>query len=89
LEYPPERQIVGERNGLTWKPVSTIDCKSDLEKIVRLVKTVRNNLFHGGKHGSDYWDDPERNIRLLSSSMAILDQLAVLAAIEADYKRYY
>src|SRR5688500_13652990 len=50
LQQPPERQIVGANGDLTWKPVGLKDCKSDLAATVRLLKTVRNNLFHGGKH---------------------------------------
>jgi hypothetical protein len=89
LALPPERQIVLANDNLDWKPVSLDDCKSDLAKIVRLVKTVRNNLFHGGKHGGKGWDNPKRTEKLLTASKIILDQLAELASIEADYTQYY
>lgn len=89
LASPPERQVVGADSVLAWEPVKLDGCKSDLAKIVRLVKTVRNNLFHGGKHGSAYWDDPARTENLLNSSRAVLDEFADLASIEADYTRYY
>ena len=84
----PKSQIVGT-NGLTWKDVGMTDCKSDLGKVVRLLKTVRNNLFHGGKHGADAWDDPTKTELLLSSGKLLLDQLANMAGIEPDYTQYY
>jgi hypothetical protein len=89
LTAPPQRQIIGDRGTLEWKTVGLDDCKSDLEKVVRLLKTVRNNLFHGGKHGGADWDDPRRTSRLLEAGTSVLDQLAELAQIGADYKQYY
>lgn len=65
------------------------DCGSDLCIVVRLLKTIRNNLFHGGKHGAEGWDDPERTKELLEVGKTILDQLAELATFEADYTQYY
>jgi hypothetical protein len=51
---------------------------------IRLLKTIRNNLFHGRKHGADGWDKPARIQDLLETGKLILDQLARLADIEAD-----
>jgi hypothetical protein len=89
LAAKPERQIVAPCQQLTWKPVELGECKSELAKVVRLLKTVRNNLFHGGKHGGEGWDDPKRSELLLSSGKTVLDQLAALASLNADYLRYY
>lgn len=84
----PQRQIVraGELNfgDVTFEPGT-----SDLERVVRLVQTVRNNLFHGGKHGSDYWDHPERRRPLLSITIDVLSELANMAGLQGDYERYY
>lgn len=89
LVLNPKRQIVGENLGLEWRNVGLDDCGSDLCKVVRLLKTIRNNLFHGGKHGADGWDDPKRTKELLVVGKTILDQLAVIASFEADYTQYY
>lgn len=89
LGSPPERQIVSRGDKLDWKPVGLKDCTSDLARIVRLLQTVRNNLFHGGKHGGAGWDDPGRTQVLLADGRNILDQLATLSGIEADYQQYY
>ena len=84
----PQRQIVGagelKFGAVTFKPGT-----SDLERVVRYAQTVRNNLFHGGKHGSDYWDEPKRMQTLLSTTMDVLSELADMAGLEGDYKRYY
>ncbi|MNR84318.1 hypothetical protein D3C72_151160 [compost metagenome] len=89
LASPPERQIVLGNDTLDWKSVGLADCRSELEKIVRLIKTVRNNLFHGGKHGGAGWDDAKRTESLLVLSKDLLDEFAVLASIEADYYQHY
>lgn len=85
----PERQVVTDHDQLQWKEVGLADCKSDLARVVRLLKTIRNNLFHGGKHGGAGWDDPKRTTLLLSSGKAVLNELARVASLEADYTQYY
>lgn len=89
LEAPPKRQIISPNNELCWEAVVLDDGKSELAKIVHLLKIVRNNLFHGGKHGDADWDNPARTMFLVSSGIAILNQLAQLGLFEADYTRLY
>lgn len=84
----PKVQIVGQHE-LEFLPVTYKDQPSELRQVVTLLKTVRNNLFHGGKHGDDGWDDPERILTLLELSIRVLDELADLADFGADYTRYY
>lgn len=89
LAAKPERQVVAANDELKWQAVGLADRKSELARVVRLLKTVRNNLFHGGKHGGAGWDDPKRTLLLLSSGKSVLDKLAQLASLEADYTQYY
>ncbi len=89
IELHPKRQIVGENKDLIWKKVGIEDCKSNLCIVVRMLKTIRNNLFHGGKHGDSDMDSKKRNCELLRVGKMVLDQLAAHAGIEADYTRYY
>jgi hypothetical protein len=58
-------------------------------KVIRLAKTVRNNPFHGGKHGSAYWDDPDRMRALIPITKAALDNIAQQTFFAAGYSRYY
>ncbi|HBO4889760.1 hypothetical protein ACIUZJ_27080 [Pseudomonas aeruginosa] len=89
IEQRPEQQIVLPGRELGWRPVKLDDHNSDLARVAHLLKTVRNNLFHGGKHGGANWDNPERTIHLILLSKAILDEFAALGDFEADYKRIY
>lgn len=89
LREPPEQQVIGAGSSLAWRAVALDGCKSELSKIVRLLKTVRNNLFHGGKHGGAGWDDPQRTSRLLAASLAVVEELVELATLQSDYAQIY
>ena len=84
----PLRQVV-DSAGLGFAPVGLDDRPSDLERVTRLARTVRNNLFHGGKHGEKTWDDPDRMRTLLPLVIRVLHELAEYAGIESDYRRCY
>lgn len=84
----PQRQVVGSVE-LEFVPASFLDTDSDLKKVVSLSNIVRNNLFHGGKHGHDTWDNPDRMKLLLDLVIKVLDELAAHAYLEADYRRSY
>jgi len=88
IEASPQRQVVGEHE-LTFEAISFPENCPQLDQVVTLLKTARNNLFHGGKHGSSYWDDPERVRALLAPSITILGELAQHAGFGGDYTRYY
>lgn len=87
LELNPKQQVVRAGN-LDWEVLNLGD-KSELNKTILLLKTIRNNLFHGGKHGADGWDDPVRTEELLLVGKAVLDELAILGAFDGDYDCHY
>jgi hypothetical protein len=89
IELHPKRQFISESGGFDWRPVGIAHCKDDLCRVIAMLNTVRNNLFHGGKHGDVEVDDQIRNLKLLKLSQVVLDQLAKLADFEADYRRCY
>ncbi len=89
LDAAPQQQVVGAGRTLTFAPVLYNPGVADLDKVIELANTVRNNLFHGGKHGSAYWDDPARTEMLLKTTIGVLDELARLGGLEADYTGYY
>jgi hypothetical protein len=88
IDAKPQRQIVSTTS-LDFRDVGFNPGASDLERVVRLANTVRNNLFHGGKHGSEYWDQPARMQALLSTTIKVLDELADMAGLQSEYHRYY
>lgn len=89
IKASPKRQAVAAGNRIEWVTVDLKECSSDLEKVIRLVQTVRNNLFHGGKHDVEGWDDPGRTERLLTLSVAVLDQIAEDTGLTTDHIRHY
>ena len=89
IKASPKFQVVAAGNRLEWKSIDLEECSSDLEKVIRLMQTARNNLFHGGKHGAEGWDDPERTARLLTLGIAVLDQIAENTGLAADYSGCY
>ena len=88
LAEKPRRQIVGDPDhdfeDLLFSPNT-----ADLDKVVAYARMVRNNLFHGGKHGHDQWDDVARMRRLLKLTITVLAELAALGYFGGDYDRYY
>ena len=67
----PHRQIV--RDGkLGWEPIEQNE-ESDDAFIIRLMKTVRNNLFHGGKYPDGHIKEIARNRKILRAALTILD----------------
>ncbi len=83
LDKKPKKQICDENGNLNWETQSFE--KMDLEAVVRNIKTVRNNLFHGGKHDRGLWSDTDRNRELIIASTKILDQLSSLLELKDDY----
>jgi hypothetical protein len=88
VEANPRRQMVGEYE-LNFADLEFDAGTSDLERVVRLAQTVRNNLFHGGKSGHDGWDDPKRMRLLLELTLPILDALADVGGFTHDYRGEY
>ena len=89
LRSPPKRQVVREST-YAWQDIVFPDDVNELQRVVLLLKTIRNNLFHGGKHGLDDWDNPTRTQFLVETAKLALDSLATLNDnLHADYERYY
>lgn len=88
IAQKPRRQIVGEPEH-DFEDLSFPPNTADLDKVVAYAKTVRNNLFHGGKHGHDQWDDPARMRCLLRLTITVLAELAELGDFAGDYDRFY
>jgi hypothetical protein len=71
-EHPPKKQVV--RNGnLEWavRPAAG----SPIEDVVLSIRTVRNNVFHGGKFPTEIVEEPLRDRRLIEECLAVLKAL--------------
>jgi hypothetical protein len=86
---PPKRQVFNNNGSYHWEKTDLNRENTNLGKVILIIKTIRNNLFHGGKSSQDDWDNPDRNIFLLDKGKIVLDTLATLGDLDADYRRYY
>ena len=73
---PPKQQIVSS-GLLAWRKIPERDGELWLGVILRWVRAVRNNLFHGGKFPLPIGPiaEPTRNHFLLHCSLIILDDM--------------
>lgn len=84
LQAPPKKQMFTKSDKtVRWEKNSKRSKESDERYLLRLVRDVRNNLFHGGK----YQAEPEpvdgealRNCELLKACLTILDKCRSLNA---------
>jgi hypothetical protein len=67
FEYPPNEQNI-EDEKIRWSKISQESDETNARWVYRILKTTRNNLFHGGK----YPYDPIRDTDLLQSCLIIL-----------------
>jgi hypothetical protein len=90
IEAAPQEQVIAaDGRSVEFRDVAFHAQASTLGKVVKLARTVRNNLFHGGKHDAAGWDDAGRMELLLPLSTAVLGELALLAGVESDYEGAY
>jgi hypothetical protein len=75
---PPNKQVIV--NGApAWETPTRDPSVSDIEFALRMVRCVRNNLFHGGKHTNDVHESPTRTTELLRSSLTVLGECLTLS----------
>src|SRR5262249_21771355 len=72
---PPRKQIV-KRGRLDWSRPKFRTTEPELTWLLDCIRTVRNNLFHGGKFPLKVIDDPTRNPALLSHALAVIHHCA-------------
>ena len=72
IELSPQRQtqIKGQ---LGWKHVARTAKDTDVTYAITLLKTARNNLFHGGKFPGGLQAEVARDHQILRAALAILD----------------
>jgi hypothetical protein len=74
LAEPPRKQTVNRHGELAWIDSRRGSGESDEQFILRLVRTVRNNLFHGGKYPNGPEREIARNQALLEATIVILNE---------------
>lgn len=76
LGKPPQRQVV-VNNELGWQALVRGE-KNEISFLLECVRTMRNNLFHGGKFPGLVVNGSERDLPLLSSGIVVLRSIATL-----------
>lgn len=79
LNHPPRKQVL-HGGALTFKDQVLDKRQTQAQQTLLMVRTVRNNLFHGGKHYPDGELEPGRNERLVRSSLEILKRTSTLSS---------
>ena len=88
LNPPPMRQHL-EGNRIRWRPNPRRPDETDTLYLLRVVRDVRNNLFHGGKYQDGPVEELARDRRLIDNATAVLEACVELeprvrAAFEDD-----
>jgi len=87
LEQPPRKQVLqDERLKFVGQE---IDCEQQsTQQLLKMVRTVRNNLFHGGKYCPEGEVEQGRNEQLISAYLEVLKQCRYLhEGVSNSYER--
>ena len=79
LIQSPPKKMVSNNGQLDWQSLN-FDNLSDSEKILKSIKTIRNNYMHGSK----YPFDKARDTKLIECALIILDE--ILETTKEDFK---
>ncbi|MBX3620638.1 MAG: hypothetical protein KF891_11735 [Rhizobacter sp.] len=80
FQKPPKRQV-WVNDAVNWEVVPNGERSAQI--LFSHIRRARNNLYHGGKFGSQ-WIDPDRSQELLETSILILNALVLLDAALAE-----
>jgi hypothetical protein len=71
--HPPRKQVVAvSGNFVEWKEAVQDRGESDEQFVIRLIRTIRNNLFHGGKSFMDGETIVGRNAELMNAGVVVM-----------------
>ena len=88
VSLKPLQQKVGKNNSLVWSDINLAN-DNQLQQVVRTLKTIRNNLFHGGKHSVEGWDDIKRTEELLVMGVQVMKEIVQMVGWADDFERIY
>jgi len=87
LKQPPRKQVL--QDGHLKFVEQEVECEQrSTQQLLKMVRTVRNNLFHGGKYSSDGEVEKGRNEQLVAASLEVLKQCRLLhKGVSTSYER--
>lgn len=71
FDHPPNQQIILNET-VAWETPVRPNNETEIEFLLRMVRTIRNNLFHGGKFNIEIHEDVQRTEHLLRSAILVL-----------------
>ena len=74
----PKRQIVNNNQLLDWETIERGSHEADEEFVLKLLRTVRNNLFHGGKYQAGLMEELARDQEIMKAASCVLDGILSL-----------
>ena len=87
LEKPPRKQVLID-DKLSFKEQIIDKQQCTTQQSLKMIRTVRNNLFHGGKYCIGEENEDGRNQQLVESSLKVLEHCCQLdKEVLASYKR--
>jgi len=81
-DSPPNQQVLNS-HGVAWETPVHPNNESEIEFLLRMVRCVRNNLFHGGKYNNDVHESKHRTEAFLRHALTILSACLKLAPQQA------
>ena len=90
LRHPPKTQVLSADKTLGWEETHREPDEWEEGYVLRLVRTIRNNLFHGGKYPlpEGAVDEAARNRDLLQAGLVVLDLcLSLSPEVEEQFKK--
>ena len=80
LADPPRRQVLVD-GSLAWNTQAQAPAEADVDFLLKMVRCVRNNLFHGGKYNVALHEDTARSEALLRNCLIILEECVDLSPV--------
>lgn len=76
---PPRKQVLEGQQRLNFREFVIDQNQRPLQQILLMIRTIRNNLFHGGKFLPMGEEEPGRNEALVRNALVILNHCTQLA----------
>ena len=85
IELSPQFRQVIVNNDIFWETPIRPEGEKQIEFLLRMIRCIRNNLFHGGKYNNlGIQEATERIERLLKSSLIILKECLDLSSVVSN-----
>jgi len=78
LTNQPLRFLGVQSGALGWYEFKLPTNSSDADQVIRVIKQVRHNLFHGGKFAPDSHASKDRDTKLLTFGLIVLESMLIL-----------